>query len=239
VFIEQHYDFQQTGWAIGPCDGCCAFGVVRIENYLRVTTGFPFPASKQVIGEAAHCDFCGRELERSQVSTALALDRWTHSEGVEVLAARLGVVSPGKYPKAEEHRLHSLLANVEDVTHSRQISVTWAVQIGAPVGMFLGALVGYFTPPQIVGAIDAIGTVGLGAISGLFAGMILAAVIWTMLRPGYLARQRLRAAFCRYPFDAQHLQSLSSAYSERVRRAARRLNDDVSHRRLNCGRYLV
>jgi len=129
MFIEQHYDFQQTGWAIGPCDGCCAFGVVRIENFLRVTTGFPFPASKQVIGEAAHCDFCERELDRSQVSMALALDRWTHPEGIEVLAARLGVVTPGMYSKADERRLHSLLANVEVVTHSRQISVTGAMQI--------------------------------------------------------------------------------------------------------------
>jgi hypothetical protein len=236
MFIHQFIDFRQTGWAIGPCDGCCAFGVVRIEELLRVTTGFPFPASKHAIGEAAHCDFCERELDRSQVSVALELDRWTRAEGIDLLATRLGVVSPGKSSQGDE-RLRSLLDNVELVTQPRQISVAGAMQIGAPVGLCIGAVAGYFTPPKLVGAPDQIGPIGLGAIGGFFAGMICCSALWTLLRPGYLARHKLRAAYCRYRFDCQRLQDLTGMYSPRLRRAAKRLSDDVSLRRLDCSQY--
>jgi hypothetical protein len=230
VHISQTVEYVQTGWAVGYCESCNSFGVVKFEDMRRVTWVCFFRAGSEKIGEACHCDFCEREVTRV-VPRHLEIGDWKRSTGVQALARRLGLEPLPAASANDDQRLWSLLSRVDWATHPRRVDITSGLVAELIVGAVGGGPLGYALFPRLFPQLDELGTVFAGVLSGFVVGALLGAVGWALWRQRTLPTIKLRAAYERYPFDCRKARELARDCRWQVQRAAARLADDVVLRR--------
>ncbi len=222
-------EYRPSGWSFGRCDSCQQSGPVRVEQMVDVCYlwGLFRMQERPLYDSVARCDFCHRQVQPSQVFKEIDVKEWTPKEGVPALLAKLGVEEPSDLPRTTSNvRLHSLLSAVQEATSANRMQLS---PIGIVVGAIAGALasipLGMWLAEEQILSIgrDGNGTMMVTCLLGVVVGLILGAVVETMLRRDRQPFAMLADTNAKYRLDLPRLQELSLTYSGRVRKAVKEL----------------
>jgi hypothetical protein len=229
VTVSWKTEYRPSGWSFGRCDSCQQLGPVRIEQMVDVgyLWGLFRMQERPLYDSVARCDFCHRQVQPGQIFKEIDLKEWSPEEGVPALLAKLGVEEPKDLSQTNSNvRLHSLLSAVQEATSVNRLQLS---PIGIVVGAIAGALgaipLGMWLAEEKIVSIgrDGNGTVMVTSLLGVVVGLILGAMVETLLRRDHQPFAMLAETNAKYRLDLPRLQELSQTYSGRVRKAVKQL----------------
>lgn len=218
---------RQVAWTIGRCSHCQGFEAIRIEDSVLVVSVNFLPIVRSRTGkQTASCDFCERPVELPVAMNRIDADSWAPSEGMESLAAKLGMnwqALPTE--RRPEIRLGSLLSAAQEASTLDRLDISMGLTTGLLVGGIAGGLIGYYIVPPRAWGMDDIGRVFAGIFAGLALGATIGASLLALIRRKSVPLHRLRRACRDYRLDPASLLPLAGDSPHRVRSAVRRIHE--------------
>jgi hypothetical protein len=226
---EWKTEYRASEWTFGFCKSCQRTGPVRIEDAVDVCYLWSIlrVAENYRDEQEARCDFCHRRVQSVSVRDGLALHKWSPRDGVDVLLDKLGIEADDVRPAADRDApLHSLLRFVEKST---ALPKTELSPVGMVVRAAAGALVAIplgmwlYDMDYLRAGPDRFGSVSVCCMLGLVVGLILGAVVETLVRWDRSAVAMIEATHEKYGLDLERLEELAQGYGKHVRKAVARV----------------